>query len=49
MVSLLPPAPEPSNNSTGFSGRHDCPYATVAVKELPKGGLVEIDCIASLS
>lgn len=30
-----------------FAG-HKPARATVAVKELPKGGLVEIDCIASL-
>lgn len=30
-------------------GAHKPARATVAVKELPKGGLVEIDCIASLS
>ncbi len=30
-------------------GDHKPARATVAVKELPKGGLVEIDCIASLS
>ena len=30
-------------------GSHKPARATVAVKELPKGGLVEIDCIASLS
>jgi len=30
-------------------GNHKPARATVAVKELPKGGLVEIDCIASLS
>lgn len=29
-------------------GDHKPARATVAVKELPKGGLVEIDCIASL-
>lgn len=29
-------------------GTHKPARATVAVKELPKGGLVEIDCIASL-
>jgi 2-iminobutanoate/2-iminopropanoate deaminase len=29
-------------------GAHKPARATVAVKELPKGGLVEIDCIASL-
>jgi 2-iminobutanoate/2-iminopropanoate deaminase len=31
-----------------FAG-HKPARATVAVKELPKGGLVEIDCIAALS
>ena len=30
-------------------GTHKPARATVAVKELPKAGLVEIDCIASLS
>jgi 2-iminobutanoate/2-iminopropanoate deaminase len=30
-------------------GAHKPARATVAVKELPKGGLVEIDCIAALS
>lgn len=30
-------------------GAHKPARATVAVKELPKGGLVEIDCIAVLS
>ena len=30
-------------------GAHKPARATVAVKELPKAGLVEIDCIASLS
>ena len=30
-------------------GNHKPARATVAVKELPKGSLVEIDCIASLS
>jgi 2-iminobutanoate/2-iminopropanoate deaminase len=30
-------------------GAHKPARATVAVKELPKGGLVEIDCIASVS
>jgi 2-iminobutanoate/2-iminopropanoate deaminase len=29
-------------------GNHKPARATVAVKELPKGGLVEIDCIAAL-
>jgi 2-iminobutanoate/2-iminopropanoate deaminase len=29
-------------------GAHKPARATVAVKELPKGGLVEIDCIARL-
>lgn len=29
-------------------GSHKPARATVAVKELPKGGLVEIDCIAAL-
>jgi len=29
-------------------GNHKPARATVAVKELPKGGLVEIDCIASI-
>ncbi len=29
-------------------GTHKPARATVAVKELPKGGLVEIDCIAAL-
>jgi len=29
-------------------GAHKPARATVAVKELPKGGLVEIDCIASI-
>jgi 2-iminobutanoate/2-iminopropanoate deaminase len=29
-------------------GAHKPARATVAVKELPKGGLVEIDCIAAL-
>jgi 2-iminobutanoate/2-iminopropanoate deaminase len=29
-------------------GAHKPARATVAVKELPKGGLVEIDCIASV-
>jgi 2-iminobutanoate/2-iminopropanoate deaminase len=29
-------------------GNHKPARATVAVKELPKGGLVEIDCIASV-
>jgi 2-iminobutanoate/2-iminopropanoate deaminase len=29
-------------------GQHKPARATVAVKELPKGGLVEIDCIACL-
>lgn len=31
-----------------YFGAHKPARATVAVKELPKGGLVEIDCIASL-